>query len=80
MPIVFGGRMPWAQQLSLTLWPAPPSWNLRFGVLKEVGCCLGEGQLKTSLGPGRQHHSSSELLLARMRAKVFLLEVQGPGW
>lgn len=46
-------------------------------MLKEVGCYLGKGQLKTSLGLGRQHHSSSEQLLARLRAKVFLLEVQG---
>lgn len=76
----FWGRIPWAQQLSLALWPAPPSWNLRFGVLKEVGCCLGKEQLKTSLGLWKQQHSSFKLPLAHMLTKAFLLEVQGPGW
>lgn len=40
----------------------------------------GAAQDFSAAGRGRQHHSSSELLFAHMRAKVFLLEVQGPGW
>lgn len=48
-------------------------------MLKEVGCCLGKEQLKTSLGLWRQQHSSSELPLVHVLAKAFLLEVQGPG-
>lgn len=48
-------------------------------MLKEVECCLGKEQLKTSLGLWRQQHSSSELPLAHVLAKAFLLEVQGPG-